>query len=249
MTDFIKGFSYAFSGFAWVFRPKIRRFVYIPLLINVVLFALAIGLLAQFAETWVSSRIGQKADWWGLFRWAYDFIAPLLTFLIYAALLLVTYFLFSSVANLLAAPFNALLSKVVEQRLTEQPVSYAEIPLAKEVWLSIRSEIIKLIRFAVFAALVLCLLLIPVLNALFPLVWFVFMAYALSLQYIDYPMANHGHYYGKQRQVLKQQRLQRLGFGTAANLLLFIPVLNFIAMPVCVCGATVWWEKSLSKLD
>lgn len=247
MNDFIKGFSYAFSGFSWILRPKIRRFVYIPLAINVVLFALAIGLLAKFAEGWVGGWIGQKTDWWGIFQWAYDFIVPILTFLIYATLLFVSYFLFSAVANLIAAPFNAVLSKAVEQRLAGQTITFAEMPLSKEIWITVKSEAVKLIRFAVFAALILLLLVIPVINVIFPVVWFVFMAYALSLQYVDYPMANHGHFYGKQRQVLRQSRMQRLGFGTAANLLLLIPVLNFIAMPVCVCGATVWWKKSLQN--
>lgn len=245
MNDFIKGFSYAFSGFSWILRPKIRRFVYIPLAINLLLFALAISLLTKFAEGWVGGWIGEKADWWGIFRWAYDFIVPILTFILYATLLFVSYFLFSSVANLLAAPFNALLSKAVEQRLAEQTIQYSEIPLGKEIWLTVKSEVIKLMRFVFFAALILLLLVIPVINFVFPLVWFVFMAYALSLQYADYPLANHGYFYRQQRQLLKQKRLQRLGFGIAANLLLLIPVLNFIAMPVCVCGATVWWHKSL----
>ncbi len=247
MNDFIKGFSYAFSGFSWILRPKIRRFVYIPLIINVVLFAIAIVLLAKFAEGWVGGWIGQKTDWWGIFQWAYDIVVPILTFLIYAALLFVSYFLFSAVANLLAAPFNALLSKAVEQRLAGQTITYAEMPLAKEIWITVKSEVVKLMRFAVLAALLLLLLVIPVINVIFPFVWFVFMAYALALQYADYPMANHGYFYNKQRQILKQKRLQRLGFGTAANLLLLVPVVNFIAMPVCVCGATLWWDKDLKQ--
>lgn len=247
MNDFIKGFSYAFSGFSWILRPKIRRFVIIPLLINVVLFALAIGLLAKFAEGWVGTWIGQKTDWWSIFQWAYDIILPILTFLIYTTLLFVSYFLFSSVANLIAAPFNALLSKAVEQRLSGQTIAFAEMPLAKEIWITVKSEVAKLVRFAVLATLILLLLVIPVINVVFPFVWFIFMAYALSIQYVDYPMANHRHFYPQQKQLLKQNRMQRLGFGTAANLLLLIPVLNFIAMPVCVCGATVWWERSLAK--
>ncbi len=247
MNDFIKGFSYAFSGFSWILRPKIRRFVYIPLAINIILFALAIGLLAKFAEGFVTDWVGQKSDWWGIFQWAYDIVMPILQFIIYTTLLFVAYFLFSAVANLIAAPFNALLSKAVEQRLADEKISYSEIPLSKEIWITVKSEIVKLLRFALFAILILLLLVIPVVNVIFPFVWFVFMAYALSLQYIDYPMANHGHFYTTQRQILKQNRMQRLGFGTAANLLLLVPVLNFIAMPVCVCGATVWWQKDLQK--
>ncbi|MGY0399639.1 MAG: hypothetical protein ACWIPH_06830 [Ostreibacterium sp.] len=42
-------------GFSWIIQPKIRLFVYIPLAINIVLFALTIGLLATYAEKWVGS--------------------------------------------------------------------------------------------------------------------------------------------------------------------------------------------------
>ncbi len=245
MNDFIKGFSYALSGFSWILRPKIRRFVYVPLAINIILFAIAIGLLSQFAESWVGDWIGQKTDWWGIFQWAYDIIIPILTFVIYATLFIVSFFLFSSVANVIAAPFNALLSKAVEKRLAGQKITYSEMPLSKEIWITVKTEIVKLLRFIAVACLILVLLAIPVVNVIFPVIWFIFMAYALSQQYIDYPMANHGYFYPVQRKLLKQNRMQRLGFGTAANLLLFVPIVNFIAMPVSVCGATVWWQKEL----
>lgn len=245
MNDFFKGFGYAMSGFSWIIQPKIRRFVYIPLAINILLFTLAIGLLGQYASIWVISLIGQKADWWVLFRWTYDFITPILTVTIYSALLLVGYFSFSAIANLLAAPFNALLAKAVEQRLAGQAINYSEMPLSKEIWITIQSELAKIMRFALLAGVLLLLLLIPGINVFFPLVWFVFMVYTLSIQYIDYPMANHGYFYTAQRRLLQRHRGQRLGFGSAANILLLIPVLNFLAMPVCVCGATVWWYNDL----
>ncbi len=245
MNDFIKGFTHAMAGFSWILRPKIRRFVYIPLAVNVLIFALAIGLLGQYASTWVAGLIGQKSDWWSLLQWAYDIVVPVLTVVIYLALVLVAYFSFSAVANLLAAPFNAQLAKAVEQRLAGQTVSYADMPLSKEIWVTVQSEIAKIVRFALLAAVLLLLILIPGVNVLFPLLWFIFMAYTLSIQYVDYPMANHGHFYASQRLLLKKHRAQRLGFGTAANVLLLIPIVNFIAMPVCVCGATVWWYRDL----
>lgn len=245
MKQFFKGFNYALSGFSWIMRPKIRRFVYIPLAVNILLFALAFALLGKFAPLWVAHLLGEKNDWWGIFQWAYDLIMPLLTLIIYVAMMLVVYFSFSSIANLIAAPFNAQLAKAVEQRLAGQAITYSEISLSQEVWITIKSEIAKITRFLLLATVLLLLLLIPLVNTLFPFLWFIFMAYTLSIQYIDYPMANHGLFYRDQRRVLQHHHMQRLGFGSAANVLLLIPILNFIAMPVCVCGATVWWYNSL----
>ncbi len=242
MNNFINGFRYVLSGFSWICRPKIRRFVYIPLIVNTILLILAFILLSKYAPIWVAQLLGEKSDWWVMFQWTYDMLIPILTLITYVSFGLLVYFSFSSLANLLASPFNAQLSKAVEQRLAGQEISYTEMPLIKEIFISIRSELAKTIRFIFIAILLLISLLIPGVNLFFPLMWFVFMAYTLSLQYIDYPMANHQYFYREQRQLLKKHRATRLGFGSAANLLLFIPFVNFLAMPVCVCGATIWWH-------
>ncbi len=247
MNGFVDGFRYALAGFMWILRPKIRRFVYIPLLVNILLFVLAFILLGKYLPIWVADMLGKKSDWGSMFQWLYDILIPILTVVVYLSVLFCVYFSFSSLANLIAAPFNAQLAKAVEQRLAGQAIDYAEMPLMKEMAISIASELVKTARFVCYALLLLLLLVIPVVNALFPLLWFLFMVYTLSLQYIDYPMANHQLFYREQRQRLKAHRAERLGFGTAANLILLIPFVNFLAMPVCVCGATVWWHNSLKK--
>ncbi|MPV85920.1 sulfate transporter CysZ [Ostreibacterium oceani] len=245
INDFIQGIKYALSGFSWIVKPSIRRFVYLPLLINTLFFSVAIWFVATAANRWIAHWLGEKADWvWGT-QWLYDWAYPVLSVLIYVTLALVTYFLFLSVANVLAAPFNAWLAKSVEKQLTNQQASFLEMTLWQEIRITVQSELFKLLRFLIVAMPLLLLLFIPVLNGLFPLLWLLFMSSILALQYIDYPMANHGYFYATQRRVLKQNRWQGLGFGLAANVMLFIPVVNFLAMPVCVCGATVWWHDGL----
>ncbi len=245
MNGFIIGFTSVLSGLEFIFRPKIRRFVYIPLFINILLFSGGFYILSTYTSILIAYVLGDKADWWIIVRWAYDFLAPMLTVLLYVASLLIVYFSFSTLANLIAAPFNAQLAKAVEQRLAGKEITYSEMPLMKEIIASIQSEIAKIMRFIFWALLILITLVIPVVNTFFPLIWFCLMAYNLSIQYVDYPMANHQLLYRQQKEVLRQYPLQRLGFGTAANIMVMIPVLNFIAMPVCVCGATVWWYKHL----
>ena len=39
MKNFLTGFRYFTSGFALISKPRLRRFVIIPLLINILLFA------------------------------------------------------------------------------------------------------------------------------------------------------------------------------------------------------------------
>ena len=92
--------------------------------------------------------------------------------------------------------------------------------------------------FALRAVPLLILFLIPGLNLLAPLLWLAFSAWFLALEYADFPMANHGLGFKEQHRRLKQQRLTSLGFGAGATLLTLIPVLNFVAVPAAVAGAT-----------
>jgi CysZ protein len=68
----------------------------------------------------------------------------------------------------------------------------------------------------------------------------------LALEYIDYPMGNHGVLFAEQRRQLRQRPMLALGFGMTVAVLTFIPILNFLAMPVAVAGATRLWVRCLS---
>jgi CysZ protein len=86
---------------------------------------------------------------------------------------------------------------------------------------------------------------IPVVQVAAPFIWVVFGAWMLALEYLEYPMNNHGRLFPEVRQALRQRRGLALGFGAAVLLLTLIPVVNFIAMPVAVAGATKLWVERL----
>lgn len=247
IANFIRGSGYVLQGLPLIFKPGIRRFVYIPLAINSLFFIIAFYLLVVFSDNIVASIIGEKADWWLIFRWLYDLIAPLLRWLLYIAMFFAIYFLFSMVANIIGAPFNSLLAKSVEDNLTGQKQDYPEMPLSKEIILAIGQETIKTLRFIMVACLLLLTLFIPVVNFFFPFIWFIFMAYSVSVQYIDYPLANHGIPYKKQRKLLQKQWSTSFGFGSIINILMLIPIFNFLVMPLAVVSATIWYVKSLKN--
>jgi CysZ protein len=56
-------------------------------------------------------------------------------------------------------------------------------------------------------------------------------------------MSNHGILFRQQRQRLRQQRMLVMGFGSAVMLLTLVPVVNFLAMPAAVIGATLMWVE------
>jgi CysZ protein len=70
------------------------------------------------------------------------------------------------------------------------------------------------------------------------------------MEYGDYPMANNDVAYDKQRGLMRKNRMTSLGFGGTLTFMTMIPILNFLAMPTGVCGATALWvDEWQQQLD
>ncbi|HEY5703604.1 MAG TPA: EI24 domain-containing protein, partial [Gammaproteobacteria bacterium] len=61
----------------------------------------------------------------------------------------------------------------------------------------------------------------------------------------DFPMGNHGILFDELRNRLKARRSLAYGFGLGVMLLTLVPVINFLALPAAVCGATRLWVEKL----
>jgi CysZ protein len=229
MINFLKGFSACLSGFGLIFLPGIRRFVIIPLLINITLFSGAIYLLIQKMDAWIQSLLPSWLSWLEWLIW------PLLA----TTALLFVFYSFSLIANLIAAPFNSLLAARIEAHLSGNPVAdNSGEKLWKLVVRSFASEIHKMLYFLMWLVPLIILTLIPGINLIAPFAWFIFTAWSFSLEYIDYPLSNHGLLFKQIRLYNRQHRMQALGLGSGIFIITSVPILNFFAMPVAVAGAT-----------
>lgn len=239
-TTPIHGARYVWRGLRLIRAPGLRRFVAVPLALNTLLFAGLIWYGANEFEAFIDSLLPAWLDW---LRW-------LLWPLFAVTALLVMFYLFTLVANLIAAPFNGLLAARVEELLTGQYPNSAGAgwkDTLAGVLPGIASEVGKLLYFIGWSVPLLILFLIPGLNVLAPFLWFAFSARMLAMEYLDYPMGNHGLPFREQRSKQREKPLLVLGFGTAALLLTMIPVLNFLAMPTAVAGATAMWVEQWRK--
>lgn len=236
MNDFLRGIAYFFSGFGFIFKPKIRKYVFIPLVINIILFSIAIW----FAVYKTQGLLSGLDNWWGWLDWLQWLIWPLFVM----ATLVFVFFSFSILANIIAAPFNGLLAEAVELHLSDQNIVLPNRSITMEIITSVLSELAKLLYYATRAIPVLILSLIPGLQ----FIWLLFGAWMLALQYLDFPMANHGMKFKQERILIKQKRFMALGFGSMTMLMAMIPLLNFIVMPVAVCAATNIWYKEYKKI-
>lgn len=234
MNDFIQGGRYLLSGFKLINQPGIRRYALIPMVINTLLFTLAIWFgISQF-DGWMS---GLMPTW--LPDWLMSALMWILWPLFAILLLVIVFFTFSIIANLVAAPFNGLLADAVERRLSDQPppdqtLMQLIVDTPRMLW----NEIRKLGYLLKWMLPLFIVSWIPGINLLAPFLWIAFSSWTLALDYHDYPLGNHLMSFEEQRQLLSKKRPLALGFGITTLGATMVPILNFLIIPVAVAGAT-----------
>jgi len=239
---FLTGIRYVLRGFKLLTVPGVRKYVIAPLLINIVVFSTAIwfGATAIWEKTTglpdeVAASLPDWLDWLLVpLEWLMILLVPL--FLI--AALVVMFYTFTLFANLIGAPFNGFMAAHVEAHLKGRPVDASDASIITEAIKALLSEFKKLGYFLIRALPLLILFIIPVVNIIAAPLWLLFSAWMLALEYADYPLANHGLAFPQQRVLLRQYRSLSLGFGFGMTVMTMVPILNFLAMPTGVAGAT-----------
>jgi len=220
-------------------QPGVRIYAVMPLLINTVLFASLIWFGYERFSPLVDYMMSGVPAIFNFLRWIIWIIISTFTAIF-------IFFTFTPIANIVAAPFNALLSEKIEIRLTGKTigVNSSFMKMARDSFLS---QIRKLVYIIFWSAVLLLISLIPLVNFAAPFLWVIFGSWLLSLEYLDYPMGNHELKFTRQRQILAARKGLSLGFGSSVMVLTSIPLLNFIVMPVAVAGATVLWVEQLER--
>ena len=235
-----RGAGFFFTGISLLTKSGLKRFVIIPLIINSAIFTLVFWFGLQWFDQFLNNLLPSWLSWaefilWPLFALSY---------------FLMVFYLFALLMNVIAAPFNGLLAEKVEHYLlgdlTDQPDT--NIPqLLKQIPGSIGNELGKLMYFLLRSIPLLVLFLIPGINIIAPLLWFLFSAWMLSLEYLDYPFSNHSISFKNTRALARQQRVTCLSYGAAVTGFTMVPILNFIAMPAAVAGATALYAHSFKN--
>lgn len=237
----VKGANYLIRGLKMLPDPEIRPFVLVPLLTNIVIFIAAIWMLFSNFGSWVDLLITTFLPDWEWLQFLHYILWPLMALLV----LVMVYYGFSIVANIIAAPFNGFLSEKVEKRLRGDVITdegwqavLALIPRA------IGRELSKLAYYLPRVLFLLVISFIPVINLISPLLWLLFGAWMMAIQYCDYPMDNNKVSFKNMKLMLKSDRLTSVGFGGLIQLGMMVPVLNLILMPAAVVGATIYWVEA-----
>jgi CysZ protein len=234
-----RGAGYLTRGAKMLKHPSLRAFVIVPLLINILIFGSLITLGFGYISDLMDSMLDSIPGWLSFIQW-------ILWPLIVITVSLISGYLFTSVALIIASPFNALLAEKAEELVTGKPVDSLEglgAALAS-VPRSIVRELLKLLYYIPMALLVLVLSFIPGVGAV---AWLLLGAWMMSIQFVDYPMDNHQLSFAEVKNACRSRRLSSLGFGAITAVCTGIPVVNFFVVPAAVVGATLLWCEELSQ--
>lgn len=235
--------AYYKLGFELIFTTGLKRFVFIPLCVNLVIFAGAFYALYLQLEQLMASIATWVPDY---LTWITNIILPLLL----VGVVMGFSYIFSTVTNWLAAPFNGLLAEKVEHHLRRQKHSangsntaalIKDIPrsLGRE-WKKLKYYLPRAIGFLLIS------IMIPVIG---PVIWFLFTAWMMSIQYCDYAFDNHKIDFDEMKYSLRQQKSLIFSFGGLTTVLAMIPFVNLVLMPVAICAATAMSLENFPELD
>lgn len=237
----VKAVDYLAQGAQLLIRPGLRRFVIVPLLINLVIFVGATLALIYFYQDLLQQLVQWLPEWLAFLAW--------LLWLVFALVLLIFYgYSFNLITNIVAAPFYGILAEKIEQELTGQtPEAEA---LAQLIPRTLQREMMKLWYFISRGLLLLILLFalwfVPGLNILAAIISALWAAWCMAVQYLDYPADNHQMSFKDVRRRLFTLPLTSYSFGGLVMMGSILPLINIFMMPIAVAGATVYWVEEMA---
>ncbi len=235
----LSGFKYFFKGLACMFHSGLKRFTVIPVIINIVVFSIAMW----FGFSWVSD-LSQNIVNEYLPSWL-SWVSYIFNFLIFSILLVLVFYFFCTIALIIGAPFYSILAEKV------QKIFYNDAPFSSTMSISetiqdvphiILLEIKKLYYRIPIMLTSLILIFVPLIGQLSAII---LTSWCYSLDYTSYSYENNRYKLKTTRQNIKENWLLCLSFGCAVWAALLIPFLNLIMIPAAVVGATMLWNEKL----
>jgi len=234
--------DYLCQGARLILRPGLRRFIVVPLLVNIILFVIATVALVHVYSDFLEALMQWLPSWLAFIAW--------LLWLAFAFLLLLVYgYTFNIITNLVAAPFYGVLAERVEMELTG--VSPPEESLSQLIPRTLRRELVKLWYFVSRGIVVMLILFVlwfvPGVNIIAVIISALWAAWCMSVQYLDYPADSHRMAFKDLRSQLLSKPLSSFSFGGLVMLGSMIPVVNIVVMPIAVAGASVYWVREIKS--
>ena len=141
--------------------------------------------------------------------------------------------LYLPIARVLFAPFSEALCRKTIQVADLGWVQFAKPSALRAIWEGLKLVTLQLIVLVVGGLLS---FIIPVIGHL---LWLVTLMVLCGMDFLDVPLSARGLTLREKLNLLWKYKLWAFGFGLAGYLMLFIPVVNLLALPVGIVGATL----------
>lgn len=236
---FSSGFFYPFkAGKFLAGHPSLLRFIMIPFIINVLVFSGLVYSGAHFFERFVVGMLPVGDAWYWLILYYTLWVLAV------AVTAVLVFFTFTVVGNLIASPFNDVLSEKTEELILG--IKSDEKFSLSQFWSdSVQILLLEIKKITVFVVLMGLLFLLNFLpgigNIIFAVLAFLLTVFFLVLEYLGFVAYRKRLSFKEQRHFIWSRFSLSFGFGTGVLALLTIPVLNFICIPLGVIGATLMW--------
>lgn len=248
MVNFSRGFFAPFRSVR-ILRghPRLIQYILIPFLINFLVFSGAVYFGLGFFESTVVGYIPQGDAWyWSALYWLLWVVAVLLTAVL-------VFFSFTVVGNLLASPFNDLLSERTEEVLSgrshDEPFTFSRF--MSDALKTILMEAKKMWIFVVIMVLILPLNLVPVVgNSVYTVLAVGLTLFFLCFEYLGFVLVRKQQFFREQKGYIFARKFLMLGFSCGVMALLAIPFAQLLCIPLAVIGITRLWceEEGLVKV-
>lgn len=236
MKEFFYGFLYPFKSIAFFFQhPRVILLSIIPTIINITIYALIFYFTYKKLINSVPLADGNSENLAGrMIESAYNSIIYFLTI---ALVLVVSYFAYVIIGGLISAPFNETISQYVEEFITGTKCPY--VPFLKDIWLSIKGELLKLLFYFSIIAPLFFLSYVPVAGTIIStILGLLFSFFYNSLDFFDYPMQRKMFTLRQKISGTNSGGILSYGFGAMAFLMMFIPFINSLLKPLLVVSGT-----------
>lgn len=248
VVNFSRGFFAPFRSVRILRNnPRLIQYILVPFLINALVFSGAVYLGLGFFDTTVVGYIPEGDAWyWSVLYWLLWMVAVLLTAVL-------VFFSFTVVGNLLASPFNDLLSERTEEVLSgssnDEPFSVSRF--LNDALKTMLMEAKKMSLFVVVMLLILPLNLIPGLgNSAYTVLAVGLTLFFLCFEYLGFVLVRKRQFFREQKSYIFARKFLMLGFSCGVMALLAIPFAQLLCIPLAVIGITRLWceEEGLVKV-
>lgn len=239
VASFTRGFSYPFRAAKFLAnKPGLLKYLAIPFSINLLIFSLAVYFGLDLFEGLLETYAPSAEHWYGIILYYLAWtVAMLLT-------AVVVFFSFTVVGNLIASPFNELLSEHTESLKTghKPDERFSVGRFWKEAKHALLVETKKLSVFIICMLLLFAINFVPgVGSVIYAVLAPIFTLFFLVVEYMAFVLMRKQLTFAEQRRYIQQRPVLMTGFSCGIFCLLAIPFVQFFCIPLAVVGATLLW--------